>query len=522
MFLKGVVTSIKAPSIKEQLWYLCLVCAFCPLSHLFALVQNFCKPRMSASSNEERPLTALQSVRSLLSSPRSLLFPGSKKRSNDEPANRERRTKPPNLGLRLRALTGLGSGPESTASPVTPTRSGHISSMSPSPGPSASPTSSARPTNKRSNGSKTPGSPTMPLRNIPTGIEVLMYGKHASLEYPNATEILTPTPWRRLGSGNAPGSRRNESQTASQNLGLLKRRATMFQFGASTKNVVMKKKQGLPQEYQDLLNMKELRTVVRPGNKNVFHCPAFKLRPYGKIWHRDNVVFFSNAVRYETRGLYFILYCLLERDPEELEAGDIESFFAWFNPYYDFITTVLSVLQTTFLPWIEAAGDVASIAPSIFFSNMYLSLQKNIRRAIRYEKKLLKLPPPEAAQKLHKLFFSYGKRLLIYFSKLEDAASAVLENAVLANKMSIDECRLMSRALIKEISTMPSFRKNLVLLLRWVDHLPETTALWKREHLDTRAAVLVKFWNRPRMEEECIDYFARKCKAVPQDLTVRR
>ena len=368
---------------------------------------------------------------------------------------------------------------------------------------------------------ETPRSAKNPrVTTLPTGTELLMYGKISpkKREGSGSNSASSPT-ITRASQQNIPGGLLRKKSTAARrsgNAGLLKRRSTMMRFGGSG-GAFMKKKRAEPDDYEELSAMDQLNTVVRPGNKDVFRSPAFLLRPFGQAWHRDIVAFYSNAVRYESRGLFYIIYCLKERDQETLETGDIESFYAWFDAYFNMVTTVLSVLDTTFRTWVQTLGSFQRSSTTKYLSDLHLWLQNTLRRAVRYQERILKLQPPEAVLKVERLFRSYGQKLLDYLTRLEDECSLVLEV-----NGSIDECRLMSKALMRAIRTMPFFSKNLVLLVRWMDHLPETTSLWMREHLTKRTMMKHAIWKRPGMAEECLEYFGRKSNTVPNDLKSKK
>ena len=332
----------------------------------------------------------------------------------------------------------------------------------------------------------------------------------------NNNSPALPSLTSRLSSLTSPRSvlfsnRSNRASNVPNSPGLLARTTTTLPFFRSTGAPTTPRRTQTRHSFNQLLNLNALTTVVRPAQKHVFSAPAFRLVPYAKAWHLDIVIIFTNALRFETKSLFFILYCLHERS-QTLERGDIESFFEWYTPYHNFFTTVISLLHATFLPWIEHSADLPDSSSRAFFVSLGSDLSRIVRQTLLHKRHFLnKYQPPKAAEKLRAIFTSLAVRLLDYLTKLETACSPLIES-----HYSVAEGRKMSRSLISEMATMPNFKKNLVLLLRWLETKPETSAAWRREHLDTRSGFSYARWKRPAAQEECMAYFARKCKAIPQ------
>lgn len=261
----------------------------------------------------------------------------------------------------------------------------------------------------------------------------------------------------------------------------------------------------------EFTGLKHVHTVVRDGVEDAFHAPSFRPMPYGDAWYADVLTVYTNAVRFETKTFFFVLYCLYERS-DEIEVGDIKSLYGWFEPYHNFFGAILEVLQGAFLPWVERSADLPSSKPREFFNLEATALRRTVRKTLEHKEDFLAFPPKKAATKLRKTFSKFAVQLLEYLSSLEESTAPIIEC-----HYSIEECRSVSRKMVSDLSKLPHYKKNLALLLRWFGDRHETAAQWRKEHLDAKSNISFGRWKRPGPQEECLSYFKKKCKAISED-----
>ena len=262
--------------------------------------------------------------------------------------------------------------------------------------------------------------------------------------------------------------------------------------------------------------LKSLNTVVRDGIPDAFVAPSFRPMPYGEAWYADVLAVYTNAVRYETKTFFFILYCLHER-ADTLEVGDIKSFYTWFEPYHNFFAALVQVLQATFLPWVERSADLPDSSPRAFFDTEAAGLQRTVRKTLKHKQDFLAYPPKKAAAKLRTIFNKFAIHLLTYISALENSTASIVES-----QYSVEECREISQKMVTVFLNKAHHKKNIVLLLRWFEDRHETTAQWRKQHLDMRTNMSYGRWKRPSAQEECLAYFRKKCKVMDEESCTHR
>lgn len=261
----------------------------------------------------------------------------------------------------------------------------------------------------------------------------------------------------------------------------------------------------------EFAGLKHVHTVVRDPVQDAFNAPSFRPMPFGEAWYADVLTVYTNALRQETKTLFFVLYCLYER-ADELEVGDIKSFYGWFEPYHNFFGNILGLLQDTFLPWVERSADLPSSKPRTYFEKEGTGLRRTVRKTLEHKEDFISFPPKKAAAKLRNIFSKFATQLLAYLSALEETTSMIIER-----HYSIEECLGVSRRMVSVLTKQPHYKKNVVLLLRWLGDRYETAALWRKEHLDAKSNFSFGRWKRPGPQEECLAYFKQKCKAIPED-----
>lgn len=262
---------------------------------------------------------------------------------------------------------------------------------------------------------------------------------------------------------------------------------------------------------QDFANLKRLETIVRDGTPDAFNAPSFRLMPFGDAWYADVLTIHTNALRYETKTLFFILYCLYER-ADTLEVGDIKSFYGWFEHYHNFFVAEVALLQETFLPWVERSADLPSSRPREYFEKSADALQRTAKKTLEHKEDFVGFSPGKAARKLRAIYSKFAVHLLDYLSGLEDSSAMIIEC-----HYTIEEGIEASQKMVSALSQKPHYKKNIVLLLRWLADRQETAAQWRKQHLDVKTNMSYGRWKRPSSQEECLSYFRKKCKAVVEE-----
>lgn len=259
--------------------------------------------------------------------------------------------------------------------------------------------------------------------------------------------------------------------------------------------------------------MVELRRIVRPTKHDVFNTSAFHLTQFGHTWYSDVLVIYTNALRHETKTLFFILHCLHER-ASTLEVGDIKSFYCWYDDYATFFETIVDVMQGVYLPWVECLVDLPSSRPRTYFTEAAVALKRTVQKTREHSKVILALEPSKAAAKLRSIFTKFTPRFLEYISALEDSTIMIVEC-----QYTEEDCDIVSRQIVAVITQKPNYRKSFILLLRWLEASKryETAALWRRKYLDATSLISFGMRKRLRAQEDCLTYFRSKCRAIPNE-----
>lgn len=263
----------------------------------------------------------------------------------------------------------------------------------------------------------------------------------------------------------------------------------------------------------DFIGMTELRVIVRPAKEDVFNAPAFHLKHFGHTWYSDVLTIYTNALRYETKILFFILYCLHER-VSVLEIGDIESFYSWYEDYATFFETIIDVLQEVYLPWVECLEDLPSSKPWAHFNEVAVALKRTVRKTRTHSSNILALEPSKAAARLRSIFTKFAPRFLEFLSALEDSTINIVEH-----RHTQEDCDTVSKQMAAVIAQRANYRRNFVILLRWLEvhKRYETAASWRRKYMDTASLVSFGIWKRAGAQEDCLAYFKNKCRSVTDE-----
>lgn len=254
-----------------------------------------------------------------------------------------------------------------------------------------------------------------------------------------------------------------------------------------------------------------------PQKEDVFTAPAFRYAKFGTSPYSDVLVVFTNAIRQETRDLFHILYCLYERPVNELERGDIKSFYYWYHDYRFFFETCVDALQNVYLPWVEWLLDISEVGMCSmeYFETEAAALQRTVRKTHEYSPEFLGYEPKKASARLRSIFTRFSKRLLGYLSALEKTTMKVTEYLYLNE----DSVRL-GKVMIDYISKAPRHKKNLRLLAGWMHKCNERIPLWRKDILGRRKALSSGKENRGATQEDCLTYFNAKCRTLVGDVVV--
>lgn len=240
-----------------------------------------------------------------------------------------------------------------------------------------------------------------------------------------------------------------------------------------------------------------------------FSMPAFKLRPFRRdgSQNTDLIIIYTNAIRHESRTLFTILYCLYERRAE-LHIGDIESFFVWFGDYHDFFCTFITLVNDIFLPALRDLVPFRHLTPQ-YFANEGERLNRIVAKTNSSAEVITnRYAPSEATRKLLQVYSSFAQPVLWYLFSLEKYCAVVIERFA-----SDDDTRAVSLAMATTMRTMLHFKRTLPILLRFLEHRPQTTFLWLRQHYHFHTIRLYRFWKRPREHERTLEYFQMVCKS---------
>lgn len=228
--------------------------------------------------------------------------------------------------------------------------------------------------------------------------------------------------------------------------------------------------------------------------------------PFPTVWYVDIPLIYTNALRRQTAALWLVLYAMHAR-LASLVDGDFKSFYIWFAPFHHFIIATLDVLQTVFLPALVNRAQLPLSRPSHFFDCRAKRLARTVRKTALHQNVFINYTPEKALAKLRTIYSKFTIEMIEYVTAIEDCSPMILQC-----HFSPSEGMQLSRAMAKRLTELPHFRSNVVLLLRWLTNRPETSAIWRREHLDRAPCLAFAFWQRPGPPEECVVYFRKMAK----------
>lgn len=237
--------------------------------------------------------------------------------------------------------------------------------------------------------------------------------------------------------------------------------------------------------------------------EKVFSMPAFKLRQFQRAnsLSTDIIVLYTNAIRYESRILFTILYCLHERC-DELHPGDIQSFFVWFRDYHIFFCTFISIVNDVLLPALRDLIPFRHYTPKYFADEgqrLNRIVDKTLRSADIFTNRY---SASRTADKLLDIYSHFSQPLLWYLFSLEKYCSVIIP------RFSTDEdTEAISLTLATALQKKDHFKRTLPLLLRSLEHRPQTTFAWLRQHYHFHTIRLYRFWKRPTEHEKTFEYF---------------
>lgn len=253
----------------------------------------------------------------------------------------------------------------------------------------------------------------------------------------------------------------------------------------------------------------------RPSN--AFTSPAFKLRAFHTTTSSstDGIVLYTNAIRHSTNNLFCILYSLHERRYNNLQMGDLSSFFIWFKDYHTFFCNFISLMNDVFLPSLREVVPFRNTTPP-YFSEEGQRLNRIVHKTfttanlkfnnIENQQDEQQVVSNKLVKHVDKLIHIYciifAQSLCSYLYSLEKYCTAVYSRFC-----SIQTSMLISKNMANALKQMPNFHRSLPLLLRWLQHRPQTTAKWLSTHYDYITIRLYRIWRRPTEHEHTLHYF---------------
>lgn len=238
--------------------------------------------------------------------------------------------------------------------------------------------------------------------------------------------------------------------------------------------------------------------------KAVFAAPIFCLHPFfmNNTACTDPIVVYNNAIRFETRRLFAILYCLQEREEDELHSGDIQSFFLWFEDYHNLFCIYVAVVNDILLPSLRDLIPFRHLTPR-YFAEEGERLNRIVSKTLTSSNRFMHMyEPQQAAAKLLEIYSEFAQPLLWYLFSLEKYCGVVIDRFGSAR-----EAKRISQIMAASIRRMPFFRKILPLLLRWLHDRPQTKFIWLSSHYNYVIVRLYRIWNRRSERDRIIDYF---------------
>lgn len=238
--------------------------------------------------------------------------------------------------------------------------------------------------------------------------------------------------------------------------------------------------------------------------KRVFAAPVFRLCPFfmTNTVCTDPVVFYNNAIRFETRSLFSILYCLQEREEEELHPGDIQSFFLWFEDYHNLFCTYVAVVNNVLVPSLRDLIPFGHLTPR-YFADEGERLNRIVSKTITSSNRFMHMyEPPKAAAKLIEIYTEFAQPLLWFLFSIEKYCGVVIDRFG-----SAGDAQRISRLMASALRRMPFFRKILPQLLGWLHDRPQTKFVWLSSHYDYITVRLYRIWSRRSEHDRIIEYF---------------
>lgn len=237
--------------------------------------------------------------------------------------------------------------------------------------------------------------------------------------------------------------------------------------------------------------------------EKVFSMPAFKLRHFQRANSQstDIIVLYTNAVRHESRVLYTILYCLHERC-NELHLGDIQSFFVWLGDYHIFFCTFISLVNDVLLPALRDLIPFRHYTPQ-YFADEGQRLNRIVDKTLRAANLFTnRYSTSQATDKLSDIYSHFSQPLLWYLFSLEKYCSVIITRF-----STHEDTQSISLTMATALKNKDHFKRTLPLLLRCLEHRPQTTFAWLRQHYHFHTIRLYRFWMRPTEHEKTYEYF---------------
>lgn len=266
----------------------------------------------------------------------------------------------------------------------------------------------------------------------------------------------------------------------------------------------------------------QLRAFITVYNSSCpynFSAPALLPLPFGRVPHTDCVIFFTNAMRHQTRDLYLIL-ASMDESSDHLIHGDMLSFFEWFLPYQTFLTHLLTAIKSIMIPFAETQlenneyVDIQLTLPILteddWFDTRINTIQRIINKMVSNRRRFLNCSAEVATSKLKGIFHGFATPFMELLAGLEEYIGEVARRFY-----TEQQCVEIVRAMFSEIKTMDGYQRTMVLLLKWLDDRPETSAKWRKKVLQIQNPIKWMWWRRAGAQEDCLKYFQHKSKTLP-------
>lgn len=264
-----------------------------------------------------------------------------------------------------------------------------------------------------------------------------------------------------------------------------------------------------PSPKQRWVQLRALVTVYNSSCPYNFSAPALLPLPFGRAPHTDCVIFFTNAMRHQTRDLYLILGSM-DESSDHLIYGDMLSFFEWFLPYQSFIINLLTTIKSIMIPWAQLPNLNSVLIDEHWFHTRINSIQRIINKTVSHRRRFLNYSAEVAVSKLKAIFHGFANPFMELLAGLEECVGEVARMCY-----SEQQCIDMVREMVSEMKTMDGYEKTMVLLLRWLHDRPQTSAKWRKQVLQIRNPIKYMWWKRSGAQEDCLKYFQQKAKSLP-------